>query len=120
MASTVLPIISTADLPLLETFYREVFDASEILRVPGDGDTFFVQLSIGDGAIGIVNEAPAVGEGSQRILISIEVGNVDEVLQRVEDAGGSAPAAPNDMPWGQRVAHITDPDGNAINLTHAI
>ena len=24
---------------------------------------------------------------------------------------------PNDMPWGQRVAHIQDPDGNTVNLT---
>jgi hypothetical protein len=21
------------------------------------------------------------------------------------------------MPWGQRVAHVQDPDGNALNLT---
>jgi predicted enzyme related to lactoylglutathione lyase len=26
----------------------------------------------------------------------------------------------NDMPWGQRVAHIQDPDGNTINLTEPI
>jgi len=26
----------------------------------------------------------------------------------------------NDMPWGQRVAHIQDPDGNTVNLTEPI
>ena len=25
-----------------------------------------------------------------------------------------------DMPWGQRVAHIQDPDGNTVNLTEPI
>jgi hypothetical protein len=24
------------------------------------------------------------------------------------------------MPWGQRVAHIADPDGNVVNLTESI
>jgi hypothetical protein len=24
------------------------------------------------------------------------------------------------MPWGQRVAHIQDPDGNTVNLTEPI
>ena len=27
---------------------------------------------------------------------------------------------PNDMPWGQRVAHIQDPDGNTVDLTERI
>ena len=30
------------------------------------------------------------------------------------------PGPPNDMPWGQRVAHIQDPDGNTVNLTEPI
>jgi hypothetical protein len=25
-----------------------------------------------------------------------------------------------DMPWGHRVANITDPDGNTINLTQQL
>jgi hypothetical protein len=24
------------------------------------------------------------------------------------------------MPWGQRVAHIKDPDGNVVNLTQQL
>jgi uncharacterized glyoxalase superfamily protein PhnB len=24
---------------------------------------------------------------------------------------------PNDMAWGQRVAHVQDPDGTTVNLT---
>jgi predicted enzyme related to lactoylglutathione lyase len=24
------------------------------------------------------------------------------------------------MPWGQRVAHIADPDGNVVNLTQTL
>jgi hypothetical protein len=24
------------------------------------------------------------------------------------------------MPWGQRVVHLHDPDGNLVNLTHPL
>jgi predicted enzyme related to lactoylglutathione lyase len=42
------------------------------------------------------------------------------LLHRVEDLGGRVLGPPNDMPWGQRVAHIEDPDRNAVNLTRAL
>ncbi len=51
------------------------------------------------------------------MLLSLEVPDVDAALARVEPLGGQAPAPANDMPWGQRVAHVQDPDGNAVNLT---
>jgi predicted enzyme related to lactoylglutathione lyase len=35
----------------------------------------------------------------------------------VESVGGTVPGQPNDMPWGQRVAHVLDPDGNMLNLS---
>jgi predicted enzyme related to lactoylglutathione lyase len=54
------------------------------------------------------------------MLLSIEVPDVDAVLPRVVELGGTAPAPANDMPWGQRVAHIKDPDGNVVNLTQQL
>jgi predicted enzyme related to lactoylglutathione lyase len=55
-----------------------------------------------------------------RMLLSIDVPDVDALLPRVEGLGGHAKGPANDMPWGQRVAHIADPDGNAVNLTQDI
>ncbi|GHD01413.1 hypothetical protein GCM10010313_13910 [Streptomyces violarus] len=62
---------------------------------------------------------PGTG-AAPRILLSIGVDDVDETLGRVEALGGSVRGAPNDMPWGLRVAHIQDPDGNPVNLTQPI
>jgi uncharacterized glyoxalase superfamily protein PhnB len=31
-------------------------------------------------------------------------------------AGGRTEQAPADMPWGERVAQVRDPDGNLVNL----
>jgi predicted enzyme related to lactoylglutathione lyase len=54
------------------------------------------------------------------MLLSIDVPDVDAVLPRVEQLGGEATSGTNDMPWGQRVAHIKDPDGNVVNLTQQL
>jgi predicted enzyme related to lactoylglutathione lyase len=52
--------------------------------------------------------------------VSVTVDKVDALLDRVEPAGGRVRGPPNDMPWGQRVAHIVDPDGNTANLCRPI
>ncbi len=54
------------------------------------------------------------------MLLSVNVENVDALLERVAAAGGKVLGPANDMPWGHRVAHIKDPDGNAVNLTRTI
>ncbi|MFC9469036.1 VOC family protein [Streptomyces coelicoflavus] len=118
--STIQPVILTTDLDVLLGFYSELFGAEEIFRVPAKGPAFYLGLCIGDTDLGLVaKEDPGTGT-APRILLSIGVDDVDETLGRVETLGGSVRSGPNDMPWGQRVAHISDPDGNPINLTHPI
>ncbi|CAM5708874.1 VOC domain-containing protein OS=Streptomyces glaucescens OX=1907 GN=SGLAU_31905 PE=4 SV=1 [Streptomyces glaucescens] len=118
--STIQPVIVTADLEALLGFSTELFGAEEIFRVPAEGPVFYLGLRIGDTDLGLVARAdPGTGAAS-RILLSIGVGDVDETLGRVKALGGSVRGGPNDMPWGQRVAHIRDPDGNPVNLTQPI
>jgi predicted enzyme related to lactoylglutathione lyase len=66
-----------------------------------------------------VSDPAAQLDAPQRILLSVEVEDVDQLLPRVTQLGGRVRGLPNDMPWGQRVAHVQDPDGNAVNLTRA-
>ncbi|WP_327426014.1 VOC family protein [Streptomyces sp. NBC_01236] len=117
--STIQPVIVTADLDVLLGFYTKLFGAEEIFRVPAEGPAFYLGLRIGDTDLGLVAKADP-GTGASRILLSIGVDDVDETLGRVEALGGSVRSGPNDMPWGQRVAHIQDPDGNPVNLTQPI
>lgn len=115
--STIQPILCTADLARLRDFYVRVFGATEVSRTPPEGDLFYLGLRIGDSDLGLVAE-PA-GDPSRRYTLSIEVESVDALLPLVEQAGGAV-QPPNDMPWGQRVAHAEDPDGNLVNLTQAL
>ena len=121
MPSTLQPVIVTPSLPLLLAFYRALFGAVEVSRVPEDGPAFYVGLQIGNAELGLVSDGDADIVAPQRILLNVnvadlEVGTVEGLLEHVETLGGRVLGPPNDMPWGQRVAHIQDPDGNTVNL----
>lgn len=118
--STIQPVIITAAHDVLLGFYTDLFGAEEIFRIPTEGPVFYLGLRIGDTDLGLVAEGKPGTEAAPRILLSIAVDDVDATLARVEALGGSVLGDPNDMPWGQRVAHIKDPDGNPVNLTQPI
>jgi predicted enzyme related to lactoylglutathione lyase len=125
MPSTLQPVIVTPSLPLLLAFYKALFGAEEVSRVPEDGPAFYVGLRIGNAELGVVADGDAHIDAPQRILLNVniadlDVGDVDGLLEHVEALGGRVLGAPNDMPWGQRVAHIQDPDGNTVNLSQPI
>ena len=120
MTSTVTPILVSRDVDRLHTFYATLFDATQVVRFPEEGPTFYLGLRIGDSDLGLAADAEVDVGRPVRVLLSIDVPDVDELLPRVAALGGSAPGPSNDMPWGQRVAHVTDPDGNALNLTQTL
>ncbi len=125
MPATLQPVIVTPSLPLLLAFYKALFGAVEISRVPDDGPAFYVGLQIGNAELGVVADGEARVDAPQRILLNVNVsdlnvGDVDGLLEHVEALGGRVLGPPNDMPWGQRVAHIQDPDGNTVNLAQPI
>jgi predicted enzyme related to lactoylglutathione lyase len=117
MRSTVQPMIVTAHLERMLEFYSGLLGANETQRVPEEGPVFFVGLRIGNSDLGMVSDSAVAGAQAGRVLLSIDVPDVDVLLPRVSGLGGEVTGGPTDMPWGQRVAHIKDPDGNALNLT---
>ncbi|MBM0257767.1 VOC family protein [Micromonospora sp. 4G55] len=118
--TTVQPIISTPDLARLQAFYERLLGAVEIRRFPDDGQPFFVGLKLGDSQLGLVEQPETDLSTPPRILLSVDVDDIDGLLEEVVAAGGRVLGPPNDMPWGQRVAHVRDPDGNMINLTRTL
>lgn len=120
MTSTIRAIIVTSDLDRLLAFYTGVLGAREILRFPDEGPVFYVGLAVGESELGLSSDASVVAGEPGRMLLSIDVPDVDALLPRVEELGGTSTSGANDMPWGQRVAHIKDPDGNVVNLTQSL
>jgi predicted enzyme related to lactoylglutathione lyase len=115
--TSIHPIAATPDLARLRAFYETVLGATQTLRVPEEGAEFYVELRIGASTLGLVQEAKTEIGAPVRIILSADVDNVDALLPAVESAGGTVTGPANNMPWGQRVAHVHDPDGNMLNLT---
>ena len=125
MPPTLQPGIVTPSLPLLLAFYKALLGAVEISRVPEDGPAFYVGLRVGNAELGVVADGDAQIHAPQRILLNVNVadlnaGDVDGLLEHVEALGGRVLGPPSKMPWGQRVAHIQDPDGNTVNLAQPV
>jgi predicted enzyme related to lactoylglutathione lyase len=120
MPATIRPVIVTNDLDRLLAFYTGLLGAKEVMRFPEDGPVFYVGLSLGDSELGLSSDADVQPGSPGRMLLSIEVPDVDVLLPTVSGLGGESTSGANDMPWGQRVAHIKDPDGNVVNLTQTL
>jgi predicted enzyme related to lactoylglutathione lyase len=120
VSSTVRPIIVTADLDRLLAFYGQLVDAVELHRMPAEGAPFYVGVRVGDSELGLVSDDSVQAGTPQRMLLSIDVPDVDALLDRVSALGGRVLGPPTDTPWGQRVVHLHDPDGNTVNLTQEL
>lgn len=114
------PIISTHDIERLSSFYTELLGTEEDMRVPGKKGPFFVTLRLGGAGLSLVDAKRGAEAAPGRVIVAVYVKDVDALLPRVEPAGGKVSGPAKDMPWGHRVAHITDPDGNPINLTQRL
>jgi catechol 2,3-dioxygenase-like lactoylglutathione lyase family enzyme len=56
-----------------------------------------------------------------RIMLIVEVENVDKTFQEFTKKGVVFTLPPQDMPgWGIRSAYLRDPDGNLIELSSAL
>ena len=55
----------------------------------------------------------------QRTALWFYVDSCDQAIEQLRAAGATITAEPTDMPWGERVAHALDPDGNVLNIGQA-
>lgn len=61
-------------------------------------------------------EPPAQIGSPSRVMLSIEVDDVDAVVARLAGIGIKPLVGPIDRPWGSRTATIADPSGNYWEL----
>jgi predicted enzyme related to lactoylglutathione lyase len=113
-------VLPTHDIDWLQAFYSELFAAEEDSRVGGKRAPFFVCLRLGPADLVLVAYKRGAAEKPGRSTLAVFVDSVDDLLPRVEPAGGKVLGPAKNMRWGHRVAHITDPDGNPINLTQQL
>jgi lactoylglutathione lyase len=125
MASKLFPMLSCEDLERSLALYRDLLGGVETYRFPDDGEPAFIALQIGESSeigLGGVAAEPVHGRpqrpaSGHRIDLCVYVDDVDAVYEEARASGFEPVADPADMPWGERIAWIADPDGNLVMLT---
>jgi lactoylglutathione lyase len=49
----------------------------------------------------------------------VYVDDLGATVQRLADTGVSILRQPEDLPWGERIASVADPEGNPVAICHA-
>ena len=115
--TSLFPIVRTSDLPRLVAFYERSFGAEVTYRFDHEGIDVYVALAVGGGQIGIGYEAD-VTRGDV-IALWLYSDDADAAYHAALAAGAASVVPPEDMPWGERVAQVRDPDGNLLHLATA-
>ena len=107
-------------------FYKAVFGATEIMRMPGpDGKIMHAELKIGDSPF-FLNDTmsktmptgPEPGVSNPTYL-HVYVTDVDSVFNRAIEGGSRIELPVQDMFWGDRYGKLTDPFGQQWGIaTH--
>jgi|AntDryMetagUQ313_1029471.scaffolds.fasta_scaffold00058_10 catechol 2,3-dioxygenase-like lactoylglutathione lyase family enzyme len=107
--------IATSDPARAAAFY------GELLGMPVVMDHGWIVTHGGQGsALAQVSFASEGGSGAPVPDLSIEVDNLQEVLERMHAAGIALDYGPADEPWGVRRFFVRDPFGRLLNiLAHA-
>jgi len=117
-AGEVFPIINCVDLPGTWDWYRRTLDADVSYRFPATGDPDFLTLRIGSGQVALARgtgaalygETPRPATG-HAIDLCVYVPDLDAVARL---ASADVAVTPDDMPWGERVAYLRDPEGTML------
>jgi len=107
-------------------YYKTAFGAKEVMRMPGpDGRIGHADVVIGGGHLMLADESPEMGHlgpksiGGSPVSLCIYVDDVDAVVKRAVEAGGTLQRPVQDQFYGDRTGGLTDPFGHVwYVMTH--
>jgi lactoylglutathione lyase len=119
------PVIWARDVEAVAAFYVRL-GFEEQVRLPGpEGATGFIALRREAAELAVTTErSPRVLAGVEpgpgpRHELFVYVDDVDGTVAALRAAGAAVVREPVDMPWGERVGFVTDPEGNLVSLAAA-
>lgn len=117
------PIIYSADVKRGLAFYRDALGFAETFRFPPDAtDPAFVSLALGDStgvalaAAGDSLHGRPVQPGAGGFEMCIYADDVDASVADLREHGYVVLVEPVDQAWDERMAYVSDPDGNPVMI----
>jgi lactoylglutathione lyase len=123
MAQRAFPVAYASDVEALASFW-ELLGFRRHVQLPADGDPGYVGLTRDGGAeLAVTHKQWAVdryglsaGSGP-RFEMYIYVDDLEAMLARLAEAKVRVLRDAEDMPWGERIATVADPEGNPVALS---
>lgn len=124
MSLRAFPVLHAQDVEAVADFYGQL-GFEQHVRLPGaDGVVGYIGLRRDQAELAVTTvEAPRLLAGVEpqpgpRHELFIYVRHLDETVQRLR-ALATIVREPTDMPWGERIAYVSDPEGNLVSLAQA-
>ena len=122
----VMPYLAIAGAADAIAFYKEVFGATERMRMPApDGKIGHAELQIGDSVVMLADEFPDMHHvgpkrlGGSPVTLTMYVENVDAVVAQATAKGAKILQAVENKFYGDRAGQIEDPWGHRWSvMTH--
>ena len=120
--SRAFPVAFSRDVDRAAKFWERLgFERFYVLPGP-DGALGYVGLRGGGSELAITHHSWAaerygmtLGEGP-RFEMYVYVEDLDATVEQLRSGGVPVLREPEDMPWGERIASVSDPDGNPVAL----
>lgn len=111
MIKRIVANIKTEDLSKADLFYQDILGLDILMdhgwiKTVGNDQQAKVQVSF----------ATQGGNDTEVPLLSIEVDNVDELYEKMQQAGFEITYGITDEDWGVRRFFVKDPFGNLVNI----
>lgn len=115
----VIPYLMVDDANAAIEFYKNIFGATERMRMPGPDDmVMHAEVAIGDSLVMLADVTPDMGPstpsaiGGTPVTIMVYVEDVDDVYRRAIEAGASEDRPLEDQFYGDRSGSFVDPFGH--------
>ena len=121
MTTRAFPVIFAQHVSTTAAFYEQM-GFQRHFQLPPDGEPGYVGLRRDTSEIAVVaaqwpqEQYGATVASGVRFEMFIYVPDVDSTVDQLRQDGITILREPTDMPWGERVAYVADPDGNPVAL----
>jgi PhnB protein len=122
---SISPALTCKDAARAIDFYKSVFGATEIMRMPGPGGVIMhAELRIGDSVVFINDEIPGMakapdGTSLNPVYLFLYTEDVDALINRAVAADCKVTMPLANMFWGDRYGKFNDPFGHSWGVaTH--
>jgi PhnB protein len=123
---SISPSLTCKNAALAMDFYKSVFGATEVMRMPGPGGKIMhAEMRIGDSVIFLNDEFPGIAEAPASgakgpIQLFLYTEDVDAVYNRAVSMGSKVTMPLDNQFWGDRYGKVVDPFGHEWGLAQHV